>query len=88
MLPARFQIGLRPEDVQPDPDGSFAGEVTLIEPLGVETVIYIKSGKQTIVSTVPGMTSLRRGDVVRFTLTRERLHVFGEDGRRITVRYC
>ncbi len=83
-LPARFQIGLRPEDVQPDPNGSFAGEVTLVEPLGVETVLYIRSGAQTIVSTTPGMTSLRRGDTVRFTIARERLHVFGEDGRRIT----
>jgi len=85
LLPTRFYVGLRPEDVQPVPDGPFAGEVILIEPLGVETVIHIKSVEQTIVSTVPGMTLLRRGDIVRFTLARERLHMFGEDGKRIVA---
>jgi multiple sugar transport system ATP-binding protein len=84
-LPASFRLGLRPEDVQPAPDGPYAGEVALVEPLGVETVLYIKAGAQTILCTVPGMTPLRRGDTVRFTIARERLHVFGEDGRRVEL---
>ncbi len=82
-LPASFLLGVRPEDVQPRPDGPFTGEVALIEPLGVETLLHIRSGEQTLVSTVPGMTDLRIGSPVRFAIARERLHFFGPDGIRV-----
>ena len=75
-LPTEFILGIRPEDVRPDPAGLFAGEVTLTEPLGVETLLHIKIGEQTIVSTVPGISALRRGDNVKFGIVRERLHFF------------
>jgi multiple sugar transport system ATP-binding protein len=75
-LPQEFTLGIRPEDVRPDPAGLFAGEVALTEPLGVETLVHIKIGEQTIVSTVPGISALRRGDNVKFGIVRERLHFF------------
>ena len=82
-LPASFTLGVRPEDVQPRADGPFTGQVTLIEPLGVETVLHIKAGDQMLVSTVAGMTPLRIGEQVRFAIARERLHFFGPDGERV-----
>jgi multiple sugar transport system ATP-binding protein len=75
-LPGEFILGIRPEDVRPDPAGLFAGEVALTEPLGVETLVHIKIGEQTIVSTVPGISALRRGDNMKFGIVRERLHFF------------
>ena len=75
-LPTDFILGIRPEDVRPDPAGLFAGEVALIEPLGVETLVHIKIGEQTVVSTVPGISALRRGDNMQFGIVRERLHFF------------
>ena len=48
-----FCVGIRPEDVRPDPAGLFAGEITMTEPLGVETLLHVKMGEQTIVSTCP-----------------------------------
>ncbi|MBK9714576.1 MAG: ABC transporter ATP-binding protein [Kouleothrix sp.] len=83
-LPARFTLGVRPEDVQPHSDGAYAGTVALVEPLGVETLVYIKSGEQTLVSTMPGMARLQRGSDVRFNIVRERLHFFRLDGRRVS----
>ena len=77
-----FTLGVRPEDIQPQPDGPFSGEVTLVEPLGVETIVYLRSGAQALVSTVPGIGSVRRGDTLRFGINRERLHFFGQDGVR------
>jgi len=77
-LPAQFILGIRPEDVRPDPVGLFAGEISLVEPLGVETLLHIKIGKQSLVSTVPGMSPARRGDIVRFGIVRERLHFFDQ----------
>jgi multiple sugar transport system ATP-binding protein len=82
-LPISFTLGVRPEDVQPHSDGQFPGQVTLIEPLGVETILHIKTGEQILLSLMPGLTDLRIGDQVRFDIVRERLHYFGSGGTRI-----
>jgi multiple sugar transport system ATP-binding protein len=83
-LPASFTLGVRPEDVHPNNDGPFTGRVALIEPLGVETLVYIKSGEQTLVSTVPGMTRIQLGSDLRFDIVRERLHFFNPSGERVS----
>jgi len=57
----------------------------LIEPLGVETILHIRSGEQSLLSIVAGMTNLRIGDEVRFDINRNRLHYFQSDGVRIPV---
>jgi len=84
-LPERFTLGVRPEDVLPQEDGAFAGEVALIEPLGAETVLHIRNGGQTLLSMVAGMTHWRIGDTVRFDIARERLHFFDDTGQRLMV---
>jgi ABC-type sugar transport system ATPase subunit len=75
-LPAQFVLGVRPEDVQPDTNGIFTGHVTLTEPLGVETILHIRSGERTLLSTVSGMTHWKIGDTLRFNIVREHLHYF------------
>jgi multiple sugar transport system ATP-binding protein len=82
-MPAAFLVGIRPEDVNLDPAGEFVGELVLTEPLGVETILHIKTGEQVIVSLIPGMTDLHIGDAVHFDLLRDRLHFFDERGIRI-----
>jgi multiple sugar transport system ATP-binding protein len=82
-LPAKFTLGIRPEDVQVTADGAFGGEIALIEPLGVETILYIKSGSQTLLSLASGMVQQRIGESVRFSIVRERLHYFDGDGARV-----
>jgi multiple sugar transport system ATP-binding protein len=82
-LPEQFLIGIRPEDIKPDPAGEFAGEVALTEPLGVETIVHIKAGQQTFISLVPGMTALRLGEPVRFNIVREKLHYFDQARQRL-----
>ncbi len=82
-LPASLLVGIRPEDVKPDPEGQFTGKVALTEPLGVETILHIKAGDQTLLSLVPGMTPLRLGDEVRFNIVQEKLHCFGMNKNRI-----
>ena len=84
-MPATFLLGIRPEDVQPQSEGAFVGQLILTEPLGVETILHIKTGEQTLLSMVPGLTDLRIGDSVRFNVVRERLHYFRPDGTRILV---
>ena len=86
-LSPSFLLGVRPEDVQPHSDGDFPGQVILIEPLGVETILHIQTGEQTLLSLISGMTDLRMGDQVRFNIVRERLHYFRPDGTRINVKH-
>jgi multiple sugar transport system ATP-binding protein len=78
-----FTLGVRPEDVQPRPEGAFAGQVALAEPLGAETVLHIRSGEQTVTSMVPGLALYGVGDALRFDIAHERLHVFNAAGARV-----
>ena len=84
-LPPELVVGVRPEDVQPNKEGEFSGKLALREPLGVETVLHIEVGEQTLVSTVPGMAHFRLGDEIRFDIVRGRLHHFRLDGTRVTA---
>jgi multiple sugar transport system ATP-binding protein len=78
-------LGVRPEDVRPRPDGPFSGTVALTEPLGAETVLHIRVGDQTVMSTVPGLSGYRIGDALRFEIARERLHLFDRAGARVAA---
>lgn len=82
-LPENLQLGIRPEDVTPDEQGAYWGNVALIEPLGVETILHLKVGEQTLLSLVPGMMPVHVGDDVRFSIKPERLHYFDTEGERI-----
>ncbi|MBC8446970.1 MAG: ABC transporter ATP-binding protein [Chloroflexi bacterium] len=84
-LPSSFLLGVRPEDVQIHGEGDFPGEIILVEPLGVETILHVRAGEKTVVSLVSGMTDLRLGDPVKFDIIRQRLHYFQPDGTRIAV---
>jgi multiple sugar transport system ATP-binding protein len=75
-LPPKFILGVRPEDVRLAADGQFGGDVGLVEPLGVETLLHINIGEQSVVCTVSGISGVRRGENVRFNVVRERLHFF------------
>ena len=82
-LPGTFQLGIRPEDITPTTDGSFSGELVLIEPLGVETILHIQCGETTVVSLVPGMTPHQIGENVQFEIAANRLHFFDQEGQRL-----
>jgi multiple sugar transport system ATP-binding protein len=84
--PQEVLLGIRPEDVNIVPDGNFKGQVTLTEPLGVETVVHIRSQEQTLVSLVPGLMDLRMGDEIKFNILHDRLHCFDLDGNRVKIK--
>lgn len=83
-LPTQLQIGIRPEDVKLNAAGRFGGQVVLTEPLGVETILHLRNGEQTLLSLLPGITDVRVNDTVRFDILQERVHCFGADGKRIS----
>lgn len=86
-LPESFELGVRPENVLLNPEGEFTGEIKLLEPLGVETVVHIKNGENEITSLVTGLVSLKIGEKVRFNIDKKKLHYFTDEGDRITINH-
>lgn len=82
-VPGEILLGIRPEDVNVDAEGKFEGQVALTEPLGVETVVHIRSKEQTLISLIPGLVNYQKGDEVKFNIQSERLHCFELDGNRV-----
>ena len=84
-LPDSFLLGIRPEDIRPDPKGAYSAKVKLLEPLGVETILHLQSGELQIVGLVPGMAVQKTGEDARFDIVQQKLHYFTADGRRISA---
>jgi ABC-type sugar transport system ATPase subunit len=82
-LPDSFLLGIRPEDVSLNPSGEYPGEIELSEPLGVETIVHIKSGTAEITCLAHGLVQLKHGDMVRFDINKNHLHYFDEQENRI-----
>jgi multiple sugar transport system ATP-binding protein len=81
--PEEFLMGIRPEDIEPDEQGEFEGELTLLEPLGVETILHLTSGEQTFLSLIPGMTEFKIGEKIKFSIKQKRLYCFDNDGNSL-----
>jgi multiple sugar transport system ATP-binding protein len=84
-VPSQFKLGIRPEDITPHSNGEFSGQVLLTEPLGVETIIHIRIGEQTLTSIVPGTAVYTLNENVKFSIALDRLHFFDVDGNRINA---
>ena len=61
--------------------------VRLVEPLGKDTLLYFDIGSERpfiAVSEELALAELHAGDKVGLTLTRDRIFLFGFDGKRIS----
>jgi multiple sugar transport system ATP-binding protein len=81
-LPARIEVGIRPEHVAlgDAPDAGEAGEILAVEPLGAETHVLVKVGEQELRAQLPGFDEHRRGDPVRVAIDPAHVLVFDADG--------
>jgi multiple sugar transport system ATP-binding protein len=84
-LPSDFRIGIRPENIKPDPSGKFSGKLILAEPLGAETILHIQLGQRTLLSLVSGMTEYHIGDVIKFNIAFEHILYFNLQGNRLQL---
>jgi multiple sugar transport system ATP-binding protein len=85
-IPEEVLLGIRPEDVSIEPEGKFTGQVALVEPLGVETVVHVRSQDQTLLSLIPGLMNFNIGDEVKFNIIHDRLHCFDLHGNRVQMK--
>ncbi|HTU55998.1 MAG TPA: ABC transporter ATP-binding protein [Acetobacteraceae bacterium] len=72
-VPSEAVVAIRPEDIAPAASGTAplgVGEVTLVENLGSESVVYVRFGETTLVTTIPGRATVHidLGDPFPFTI--------------------
>ena len=79
-LPARLEVGVRPEHVTLGNDGA-RGEVVAVEPLGAESHLIVKmTAGPDLRAHAPGFDARRRGDTVGVTIDVARAILFDADG--------
>ena len=74
-------VGIRPDDLHvTDGAGSFEGKITVLEPLGSETLAYVDIGGSEVVARADGRTPPALGAVVQLAVDPMNLHLFDADG--------
>jgi multiple sugar transport system ATP-binding protein len=80
------KLGVRPEDFSLAGDGesarAFDGRVTLVEPLGSETIAHIgiDGAADAMVVKLPGEVVVAAGQAIRIAVDPARCHLFDRDG--------
>ncbi|WP_415233976.1 ABC transporter ATP-binding protein [Pseudorhodobacter sp.] len=78
---AAITVGIRPDDLRVgDGPGSFEGRVSVLEPLGAETLAYVDIGGQEVIARADGRSPPALGAVVQLLVAPENLHLFDTDG--------
>ncbi len=78
-------LGIRPEFiiVGPKQEGSFPAQVTLIEPLGSRTLIFLEADGKEIQAVKQGEADVEEGENVHVSLIMRRAFLFDHQGKRI-----
>jgi multiple sugar transport system ATP-binding protein len=69
-------LGIRPEDLTSTSGAVLSGTVTVAEPLGSETLVYVDVGGTEIIATAPGRTPPKAGDAISLGVSGETTHLF------------
>ena len=89
-IDAEVHLGIRAEDAQiadgESPNGTFVGQVTLIEPLGSDTFVEVSRGQNSIVTRVSPDLRPQINDTLTLQLPRLKLHGFdAQTGKRLAL---
>lgn len=83
-------IGIRPEDItlasdDPAPQGAkkIKGTVTVVEPLGAETLLSVDYQGTELTAKIPGIYNADVGEEVRLLLNMQKAYLFNEKGERV-----
>src|SRR6266581_507804 len=77
-----LQLGVRPEDVSLCPPGGGVGDadVTVVEPLGSETLVHLEADSQRLVARLPGIAAAAPETRVGVHIDGARIHLFDAAG--------
>jgi multiple sugar transport system ATP-binding protein len=79
----KVTLGLRPNDLRPDPDGALHAGIRSVEQLGSDSYLYgaFPNGTPVTVHN-PGQTTVEPGDRVTLTANPAAIHLFDTDSER------
>jgi ABC-type sugar transport system ATPase subunit len=79
-------LGLRPERIglTPPAEGRLSGRVTLVEPIGGESIVHIDVEGNRLLAKVPAQRAPSAGADVGLTFADEDIHGFGPDEKAIS----
>ncbi|MBO5543322.1 MAG: ATP-binding cassette domain-containing protein [Oscillospiraceae bacterium] len=81
-----FVLGVRPEFIEIDPNGSVEGEIYGAMPTGMESTIKVRVGEFLLTGVVFGSTLFRIGEKIRFNIAGEKIMLFDrKSGRCISL---
>ncbi|WP_166418551.1 ABC transporter ATP-binding protein [Cochlodiniinecator piscidefendens] len=70
-------VGIRPDDLKPDIGTPvLKGTVTVCEPLGPETLLYVETGQGEVIAKADGRTAPQVGDSVQLGVDLSTVHLF------------
>lgn len=81
-------LGIRPENIdlaqssdspRCEPGNSFKAAVWVVEPLGSDKLVYMKSGKNTLIARLAPRVRLKSGDQAEFFANMNLAHVFDKE---------
>lgn len=80
-------LGIRPEHITYAPDLNSSSTITttieVIEPMGNETVLYVKSGKDELTARILPQSGLHVGTECKLHIDMEKMHFFDNEGNII-----
>ena len=76
-------IGIRPEDLTLDPNGSLSVQVSHVEKLGGDTNVIGSIGDTPMTLRLFGQHEVAAGETVKLSVSEERMHFFDPDGARV-----
>ncbi len=78
-------FGVRPEDlaIATGDEFLFEGVVDIVEALGEVTLLYVNGPveEEPVVVKLPGIVDVKKGQTLRFSATKTKLHLFDADGQ-------
>ncbi|MFP4250052.1 MAG: ABC transporter ATP-binding protein [Armatimonadota bacterium] len=81
-------FGIRPSDIHdaslpgpvtPHPGNTVAAEVEVVEPMGAESMVYLKAGEHRLVASLDSATSASEGEALKVALNLDHAHLFDAD---------
>jgi len=79
----RLTLGIRPEHIElaeRSDRNAVATDVSVVEPMGEVTYVYVEIGDTTYTVSVDGETRIDAGDEIAVTFPEEKIHLFDERG--------
>ncbi|EBA14246.1 SN-glycerol-3-phosphate ABC transporter, ATP-binding protein [Roseobacter sp. SK209-2-6] len=75
---ANVTLGIRPEHLQPEPEGAIALQVEMVEQLGANTLLHgtLQGTDKALTASVAGHATYENGEFVNFSAPASMLHLF------------